>query len=217
MKVFIVDMSKLKVDELRVNLSSYEASFAENIQNSHAQERYIVSKAIVRKLLADTKPLKGVAPSDIEIKVGSNGKPYVEGRPIYYNVSHSEDLLVVAIDNAEVGVDMEHMKERNFKALTEYYFDGKESVIERILQSADIKTEFYKQWTLTEAEIKLAGVGLFNWKQQNVRLIAKFHYSRVVNDEYMLTIASNHAEITPDIVGYNEAKDNFSICVAKAK
>ena len=193
MKVFVVNILKMKakVDELTADLSSEEVLFAERLKNSNAKDRFIISKAMVRKILADTKPLKGTAPASIEIKLESNGKPYVAGNPIYYNVSHSKDLLVVAVDNADVGVDIEHMKERDFRALTRYYFDGREGIIECISQSSDVKTEFYKQWTLAEAEAKLAGVGVFGWKQQKGQSGAKFHYSRTIGDDYMLTVASN--------------------------
>ena len=193
MKVFVVDMLGLKgkVDELRENLSRAEVGFAEGIRNSNVREQFIISKAMVRKFLAETEPLKGVRPADIEIESGPNGKPYVAGKAVHYNVSHSKNLLVVAIDDAAVGVDVEYMKERDFDALTKYYFSDKRDVAGHILQSADKKTEFYKQWTLAEAEAKLAGVGVFGWKQKSGQLSAKYSHSRIVNDNYMLTVASN--------------------------
>ena len=40
-------------------------------------------------------------------KKGENGKPYFEGAPFFFNLSHSGEYVVCALSDAEVGVDIE--------------------------------------------------------------------------------------------------------------
>ena len=42
------------------------------------------------------------------------GKPYIDGSK-HFNISHCEDFLVIAVSNTEIGVDVEKVKEYNFK------------------------------------------------------------------------------------------------------
>ena len=38
---------------------------------------------------------------------GENGKPYIEGNPVFFNLSHSGGLVVLAVSCTPVGVDTE--------------------------------------------------------------------------------------------------------------
>ena len=202
MEIFIVNISNLgdRIDEFSSILSSEELLLASGIKHSTSRGKFIISKSVVRKILAGTEQLSGVLPKEIEIKKGPNGKPYVVGNPVHYNVSHSKDLLVVAVDSADIGVDVEFMRERNFASLSRYYFNDDGCIT---------KTEFYLRWTLAEAEAKLAGVGIFNSKQRNGQLTARYRNSCQLDNEYsdyMLAVASNEHEIPSNERGCNIGK-----------
>lgn len=98
------------------------------------------------------KILKQRLPS-YEIKRTDNGKPYLEGHPLHFSLSHSGDIGVIALSSNPVGVDVEVIKGREHKA-----------IIERISarERAEIACErdFLKHWTAREAYIKLYGLTL---------------------------------------------------------
>ena len=37
------------------------------------------------------------------------GKPYIKNNPIYFNISHSSDYVVIGISDSAIGVDIEHL------------------------------------------------------------------------------------------------------------
>lgn len=75
-----------------------------------------------------------------------NKKPSLENDEIQFSLSHTKNIVLAAFDEMPVGVDIEVMKERNFDMIYRFWKKRPESVD---------KTEFYRQWTQYEAQIKL--------------------------------------------------------------
>lgn len=80
---------------------------------------------------------------DTEIIV-ENDKPKFKNADLCFNISHSNNIVAVAFDTYPLGLDVEHMKERNFKAL-----------LERYNITSNDKELFYQFWTEYEASIKI--------------------------------------------------------------
>lgn len=76
--------------------------------------------------------------------VAENGKPKFKNSNLCFNISHTNNIVAVAFDTHPVGLDVEYMKERDFKALFERYN----------INSND-KEMFYQFWTQYEASIKI--------------------------------------------------------------
>ena len=73
-----------------------------------------------------------------------NEKPKFKNSELCFNISHSKDIIAVAFDIMPLGLDIEYMKERDFKTL-----------LERYNINSDSKDLFYQFWTEYEAEIKI--------------------------------------------------------------
>lgn len=86
-----------------------------------------------------------------EIKYTKNGKPYIEGNPLYFSLSHSGSQAVIAICDSPVGIDCEIFKERAFSAVLSRFTQRE---IEDISGSTE---KFIKNWVAKEAYIKLVG------------------------------------------------------------
>ena len=80
---------------------------------------------------------------DTEIIV-ENNKPKFKNVDLCFNISHSNNIVAVAFDTNPLGLDVEHMKDRNFKML-----------LERYNIDSDDKNLFYQFWTEYEASIKI--------------------------------------------------------------
>jgi hypothetical protein len=117
-----------------------------------------------------------------EILTGENGKPFVKGNPVFFSMSHSGDLVVMAVDIYPIGIDVELMKARNFAKLSSWFF-GKN------IPGCD---GFYWHWTRFEAGLKLAGLTLFSKGAP----VPEYLHSEAMGG-YMLSVASNNGISLP--------------------
>ncbi len=78
---------------------------------------------------------------------------------IYFNISHSGDLVVMAIGEHPVGVDVERIgrAKDHLKLARRFYYEHEN---ERVLNAENSEEEFYRIWTFREAFSKLIGDGL---------------------------------------------------------
>lgn len=91
-----------------------------------------------------------------KIKLNAHGKPYIENGS-FFNLAHSGNFVVLAVDSKPVGVDIEQHKERNFEAIARISFHEKERAL--LKRSSDRQKTFYELWTLKESYMKAVGRG----------------------------------------------------------
>ncbi len=90
------------------------------------------------------------------------GKPFLKENPkIFFNISHTKNIVVCAISNVEVGVDVEEIR------------DISPRVVEKMLNEkekneAKSEKDFTKYWTIKEAVSKCEGTGLANFDYKNI-------------------------------------------------
>lgn len=107
--------------------------------------------------------------NDVEIEI-RNKKPFFKNSELFFSISHSKDIVAVAFNSSNVGIDVEIIQNRpNYEAILERY--GK------MIENPSLE-DFYKFWTLHEAEIKL-GTGV------------KSVFSSKIENDYMLTCVSD--------------------------
>lgn len=96
----------------------------------------------------------------VRIGKGENGKPYLEDYPdIYFNLSHSGNLVFAVFADTEVGCDVEEI-DRMQEKIAKRFFCREE--YEYLLQQDEEKQcgEFYRLWTLKESFMKVTGLGM---------------------------------------------------------
>lgn len=86
------------------------------------------------------------------------GKPYIVGKPIYYNISHSGQYAVLVISDSDVGVDVQLKKKAQKRKLAERFFSKREQ--EMVRTDKEDGERFYRIWCRKEAYGKYLGVGL---------------------------------------------------------
>ena len=108
------------------------------------------------RLMEETLTKHGFSAENVII--GKNGKPECEG--VYFNLSHSGDMVLCAISDAPVGCDIEkvcdapmEVAERVFTEKERRYISGAESDMET-------NHRFFKLWTTKESYMKMTGEGL---------------------------------------------------------
>lgn len=88
------------------------------------------------------------------------GKPYVADRPgIFFNISHSAGYLVVALCEAEVGIDIEK-KRRGRMEVARRFFHPEEVGILESKEGKEKDDYFFRYWSVKESFLKYTGEGL---------------------------------------------------------
>lgn len=96
---------------------------------------------------------------NLKIRYNPYNKPFFERNPVYFNISHSAEIVVCAItDVAETGIDIEKItliEINNFKInMTEMEWN-------KVAFSENKPQTFFEYWTQKEAVIKANNLGQF--------------------------------------------------------
>lgn len=84
-----------------------------------------------------------------------NGKPYFADNALFVGVSHSYDVLVIAFDAENFGIDCEKIVERDFLDISRRFFNKDEQAL--IKEAKNPFNTFLGIWTKKEAYIKCFG------------------------------------------------------------
>ena len=153
-------------------------------------------RTVVGEMLARVAVSKwcNIPVENISFGVGDNGKPFVMDLSIEFNISHSKDMVVCAISDAPIGIDIEKIRPKNLKISKRFlssdellYIFGKLPTEEDFAVSEDVSvlTRFYECWTKKEAYGKCTGEGLFS--QESLSDVA---FTTLTEDGYVITICS---------------------------
>lgn len=95
------------------------------------------------------------------IEKGKYGKPYLKGMEQYqYNISNTDGMVVCAVSDGYVGIDVEKKKDFHQRILRKCASSLETAYI---LETEDRKLQaerFFRLWTLKESYIKMTGEGM---------------------------------------------------------
>ncbi|WP_238011100.1 4'-phosphopantetheinyl transferase superfamily protein [Dactylosporangium sp. AC04546] len=116
------------------------------------RHRFAVAHAAARRIVADRL---AIAPAGVRWIRGVNGKPELDGGSLRVNLSHSGDLILVALTAARaVGVDLQQvLPTLDVAAMAARFFPAGEAA----LVAADGPERFAELWARKEAVVKAAG------------------------------------------------------------
>lgn len=142
-------------------LSLAERERAARLRGPAVRARWVAARLGLRRVLAH---YVDADPADIELRLGSHGKPALAdpGMALRFNLSHSGDLALIAVTgDLEVGVDVEERREgRDFLRLAEIGLSGSDATTVRDAPPGRRAGAFYAAWVRQEAVAKCLGVGL---------------------------------------------------------
>ena len=118
---------------------------------------------LLKKLLSDENI------PNFKIKTGKYEKPYIsDNKNIYFNLSHSGKMVLYAISDRELGVDIEINDPTIDLNIAKHYFYNSE--YENIMNSKNSPDEFFRYWVLKESYMKYTGLGM-NLKLDSFEII----------------------------------------------
>ena len=92
---------------------------------------------------------------EAELREGAWGKPEAPSCAQRFNLSHSGAYIVLAVSDAEVGVDVERVQERRLRVAGRVLLPE-----EREWMEHNPIERFFRLWTLKESVMKAVGKGL---------------------------------------------------------
>ena len=96
--------------------------------------------------------------TDLEMGHNEHGKPFLVHHPdVHFNLSHCQNGIAVAVDNAPIGIDIESFRHAD-DALMRYTMNDEE--LAAIHSATDPTAAFIAMWTKKEAVLKLRGTGI---------------------------------------------------------
>ncbi|MFW5443249.1 MAG: 4'-phosphopantetheinyl transferase family protein [Methylococcaceae bacterium] len=140
-------------------LNAEEKHKATAFSRKNVQQKYIKTRGILRQVLAS---YLNIDAQKVIIKTGEYGKPYLVENGLYFNLSHTDNKIVVVVSNGgEVGVDVEYIRDRqHMSGLVKKCFSKIESSYWNALPEDQKITMFYHFWVRKEAFVKAVGRGI---------------------------------------------------------
>lgn len=138
-KLFIIDSSMFSPKDLSiVPLTAKEKEYVEKAFTSEKRKERVLSKYLKEKYVGS-------------YYLDENKKPLSKDK--YFNVSHSDEMIILGICDVDIGVDIEKIKDAS-------------SQMKRFIASDDEyeymvdEERFFEIWTNKEALMKCVGIGI---------------------------------------------------------
>lgn len=158
-----------------------------NYRQSSDKLRFLVGRILIRTLA-----IKTAGTVKVSLGIMADGKPYFVGKNMpFFNLSHSEDFVVLAFGKVPVGVDVERIRSIEI-ADYESWLTKKER--EEITDGSNPFTAFFRIWTMREAFAKLDGRGIGIYDDVRVRQNYKntgAQFRVFFEKDYILTVCAS--------------------------
>ncbi len=154
MKVYFVNVADLtdrQLEECLESMSDERKTEISRLKNPLSVKQKTAGDYLTKKAISD---FCGIQPEKICIKKDLNGKPYAENASVKFNVSHGEDLVVCAVSENDIGIDIEKIRDVKFRVAERFATEEERAYI------GNDTDRFFEIWTLKEAYFKCIGTGL---------------------------------------------------------
>ena len=200
-EIYIADIRQKRIKEsceqILKRLSYEEREKAARFLHEEDRLRFITGRLMIRTLAPEKFGID--AP---RIRLTEYGKPYISGTDkAHFNISHSGDLVALAISAAPIGVDIERQIPTQWREIAQTFCASERQTLN--ISSEPLRC-FYRIWTEREAFAKAVGEGipLFDNEQPDIdhdRGIVHYHgetfyLASEEIDDYSLCVCS----CTPD-------------------
>lgn len=158
-----LDAPQHVVERLSPALSDDERTRADRFVFERDRRRFVAARGWLRAVLGQCL---GVDAGEVRFEYSAAGKPSIaprpNQRPLHFNLSHSEELAVVAVTPlAPLGVDVERVRPLDdADALVARFFSRNEHRAFSALPADQRPPAFFALWTRKEALLKATGEGL---------------------------------------------------------
>lgn len=186
-------------DSLSFLISSDKKAKLDNYKSDIDKKLRLYAELLMRVVIHQDLNVEN---DDIEFETNSYGKPYLINNQDYpFNLSHTNNMVAVAISNNPVGVDIEKIKEIEMGIAKRFFTEHELNYIEKF------QDKIYEIWTKKEAYLKYIGKDLsvsLNSFDVTCGSLSE-HFYTVVYDKYIINMCSADENIAPATIIMPEA------------
>ena len=155
------------------------------------KKRTVAGEMLARKAIAEWC---SVTPESIVFSTQEYGKPYAKDMSVEFNISHSGDVVVCAVDDNPIGIDIEKIRPIDLTVSKRIctgeellYLFGHTPAEQDFTYTTDTKilTRFFELWTVKEAYGKCIGCGVCDTE---VGWTAKYIAIKKTVSDYVITL-----------------------------
>lgn len=158
MQIYAANIEDISLSDFNIllnGISLKKRKELEKFKNVKDKLRGGLGEILLRKVLVTEYNFRS---EDIKFTFNDYAKPFLEGQNIQFNISHSGNWVVLAVDDNLIGIDVEEVKDINYEEILGSILNDNEfSYIKN--SNSKLKT-FYTLWTLKESYIKMIGKGM---------------------------------------------------------
>jgi 4'-phosphopantetheinyl transferase len=159
-RIYVMDISNKPFVSSKLNL--LEKKRVENIvsgKNYLYRLRSLYAGLLLRHALIN----EGMSiDGPLSVKYNDYGKPFVEdGKK--YNITHSGNVVMVAVADFEVGLDAEIRQNKVYSHIAHKVLTEREYMEYQSLSGAENTDYFIEHWVAKESYLKLMGTGIYKY------------------------------------------------------
>jgi 4'-phosphopantetheinyl transferase len=153
-----LDVDPAEASRLAQHLAPDERERAGRFHFERDRRRFVARRGLLREWLAE---VVNDRPERLTFTWGDWGKPALRDHSCCFNLSHSDERLMVAFSDAEIGCDIERIDDHvDWLPVAEQFLRPRDLEHLRILAPAHARSAFFRLWTGLEASLKADGRGL---------------------------------------------------------
>ncbi|MGC9506240.1 4'-phosphopantetheinyl transferase family protein [Baaleninema sp.] len=153
-----LDAENFPNEDTREILSESERKRSQRYRFDRDRRRFVLARTALRWILGDYLQ---ISPQAVQFEYGDRGKPYLPDTALSFNLSHSQDLALIAITwNRALGVDLEYKRTIDSTALAQRFFSPREVAALNQIAEPQRNATFFDYWTCKEAYLKATGEGI---------------------------------------------------------
>ena len=185
-KYDIRNLTDSEYDKWYSLMSDEKKKTVDKIRNSDDKKRTVAGEMIARKAISKWCD---IPPESIVFETKEHGKPYAKNIKIEFNISHSGNMVVCAIDDKPIGIDIEQIRPIDLKLANRFCTEQELKYLFLDNDNNEILTRFFKLWTAKEAYGKCIGKGIGSIKTPCSKKTKTF----AIEDEYIVSIIREQA------------------------
>lgn len=129
---------------------------AERFIHQEDANRCLIAESLLKYMVQKT-----VTSNSGTIAFNKFGKPFFTNIFLHFNLSHSDDYVVCAIDKHEIGIDIEKIDNVDKEIGRRFFSPLEVHWIQNSSSEDESLNRFFRIWTLKESYLKALGTGLY--------------------------------------------------------
>ncbi|MBR2868547.1 MAG: 4'-phosphopantetheinyl transferase superfamily protein [Clostridia bacterium] len=122
-----------------------------SLRDDNKRRQKIAADMLCRRMISEKC---GIPSESIVFGRTEKGKPYTVNTDLFFSISHSDNIVVCAISENEIGIDVEKIRNVRLRIAEKF------ASPEELTYIGDNLNRFFEIWTLKEAFFKCKGTGL---------------------------------------------------------